>query len=96
MPNDVTFDATTFVSSLTHALEGMKISSDSEAEILANVIANGAKQLCPVRTGRLRASIGVQSGSDSRGKYFDVGTYIIYAARIEFGFSGEDSLATFP
>jgi HK97 gp10 family phage protein len=81
----IEFDDTAFKTNLATALAGMKLHSDSEAEALANAIANGAKQLCPVDTGRLRASIGVQAGSDSQGNFFDVGTYTSYAGFVEYG-----------
>ena len=86
MAESVTFDASAFETSLRAALNKIQINSDAEAEALAYTIANGAKQRAPVRTGRLRSSIGVQAGQDAAGKFFDVGAYAAYAARIEFGF----------
>lgn len=51
-----------------------------------------AKRLCPVDTGRLRSSITSELGKDGDGLLAVVGTNVEYAARIEFGFHGTDSL----
>lgn len=44
-----------------------------------------AKRLCPVDTGRLRASIAWRLGRDWGGLYAIVGTNVTYAAPVEFG-----------
>lgn len=44
-----------------------------------------AKGLCPVDTGRLRASIAWRLGKDSRGLLGIVGTSTAYAPYVEFG-----------
>ena len=44
-----------------------------------------AKRLCPVDTGRLRASIAWRMGHDFGGLYAIVGTNVHYAAPVEFG-----------
>lgn len=46
-----------------------------------------AKRLCPVDTGRLRASITHSLESDSRGLVGVVGTDVHYAPYVEFGTS---------
>lgn len=92
MAEAVEFDTAAFEASLRDALSKLKLKSDEEAERLAYDIANRAKKRAPVETGRLRASIDVQAGQDEAGKFFDVGTPVVYAPRIEFGFIGTDSL----
>ena len=47
------------------------------------LVEGKAKELCPVRTGRLRASIN----SRVSGKDVMVGTNVIYAPHVEFGTS---------
>jgi len=49
----------------------------------ALMIESGAKQLTPVDTGRLRASIQTFVGED--GLSFDIGTKVNYAIYVEFG-----------
>jgi HK97 gp10 family phage protein len=44
-----------------------------------------AKALCPVDTGRLRASINWRLGSDARGVLGIIGTNVSYAVFQEFG-----------
>lgn len=46
-----------------------------------------AKHLCPVDTGRLRASITWAMESDARGLLAIVGTNVVYAPFVEFGTS---------
>lgn len=46
-----------------------------------------AKRLCPVDTGRLRASITHRLGRDSEGLFVDVGTDVEYAPYVELGTS---------
>lgn len=73
----------------------------------ALLIANDAKQRAPYITGNLRRSIhvggfgseggleGDTTGTDIGGRgrnSVQVGTNVVYARRIEYGFSGEDKL----
>ena len=51
-------------------------------ERIALLIEGEAKRLCPVRTGRLRASI--HTGKIEEGVYY-VGTNVYYAPYVEFG-----------
>lgn len=44
-----------------------------------------AKRLCPVDTGRLRASISYRLGIDMDGVYAVIGTDVHYAKYVEFG-----------
>lgn len=48
-------------------------------------VQGAAKRLCPVDTGRLRASIAWRMERDWRGLCAIVGTNVSYAAPIEFG-----------
>lgn len=50
-------------------------------------IEGNAKRLCPVDTGRLRASIGHALDHDSRGLVGVVGTDVDYAPYVELGTS---------
>lgn len=44
-----------------------------------------AKQLCPVDEGRLRSSIQIGFGSDSRGRFVKIGTDVDYAIYVHEG-----------
>jgi len=46
-----------------------------------------AKELAPVDTGRLRASITHEIGADSQGLVATVGTNVVYAPFLEYGTS---------
>lgn len=48
-------------------------------------VQRGAKQRCPVDTGRLRASITEALGEDGRGLVARIGTNVEYARHVEFG-----------
>lgn len=48
-----------------------------------------------VVTGRLRISITWRLGVDALGVYADIGSAVVYARRIELGFTGTDSLGRF-
>lgn len=48
-----------------------------------------------VVTGRLRSSITWRLGVDALGVYADIGSAVVYARRIELGFTGTDSLGRF-
>jgi HK97 gp10 family phage protein len=64
-----------------------------EGPVAAEILKRGirvervAKKLCPVDTGRLRASITHALGRDSQSVYCDVGTDVVYAPYVEFGTS---------
>lgn len=51
------------------------------------LVSNAAKVLCPVDTGRLRASIGVSQTFTARGSVTVVGTNVEYGGFIEYGTS---------
>lgn len=48
---------------------------------MGNAVCASAKARCPVRTGNLRDSLGVQSGDG----YVDVGTAVDYGKYVELG-----------
>lgn len=50
-------------------------------------VQNVATRLCPVDTGRLRASIDHHLGMDAQGPYVDIGSNVEYAAYVELGTS---------
>jgi HK97 gp10 family phage protein len=59
----------------------------------AQPVVNSAQELCPVVTGTLRRSIHAELGSVEPDKATVlVGTDVVYARRIEWGFVGADSL----
>lgn len=58
-----------------------------ELERRALKVQNTATDLCPVDTGRLRASIDHELGFDALGIYVDVGSNVEYAAYVELGTS---------
>jgi HK97 gp10 family phage protein len=59
----------------------------------ALLIENQAKSNAPVVTGTLRRSIHHETAdTNSDTAAVDIGTDLVYARRIEFGFSGRDSL----
>lgn len=59
----------------------------------ARPLVASAQARAPVRSGRLRASLRVmETTSSAGGAQARVGTDVPYAARIEFGFAGRDSL----
>lgn len=66
------------------------LASDQVAKVLtakALRVEAIAKRLCPVDTGRLRASITSEVGKDSDGLYAVVGSDVEYAGYVEFGTS---------
>ncbi|MBI4916872.1 MAG: HK97 gp10 family phage protein [Acidobacteria bacterium] len=57
------------------------------------IIEGGAKIRCPVDTGNLRGSIGARRLSqDDRSASVMVGTGVEYAAAVEFGFHGVETV----
>lgn len=66
------------------------VRSDPVAAALARAavtVEGAAKRLCPVDTGRLRASITHRLGEDAESPFAEVGTDVEYAAYVEFGTS---------
>lgn len=65
------------------AAAGGAVARDLERRAIR--VQNVATQLCPVDTGRLRASIDHEMGVDSIGVYADVGSNVEYARYVEEG-----------
>lgn len=80
-------DAAGFLAGLQAAIAGIKLETAADLQRLGQKAARNMRQLAPVDTGRLRNSIGVTNGSDSRGPYVDVGPTTDYAIHVEFGTS---------
>lgn len=55
---------------------------DRAAALLALKLRNEAVRRCPVDTGRLRQSIGLQKVGEG---HYRVGTNVVYAPFVEFG-----------
>lgn len=70
------------IEGLFHAEGGMV---DMALRTRAELVATAAKRLCPVDTGRLRASIEVIPGKDEKGVVCLVGTNVVYGIYQEFG-----------
>ena len=65
----------------------------SAVEAGALLIENQAKQNAPVVTGTLRRSLHHETADTSpTAAAIDIGTDLVYARRVEYGFSGRDSL----
>lgn len=75
------------VEALRQALSGERVNPVLIAA--AQPVVNSAKAKCPVLTGTLRRSIEARIDADGG---VIVGSDVPYAARIEFGFAGADSL----
>jgi len=81
----VEFDDREFRIVLKAAMERMGKMTKADLLRLGYKVANKAKTLCPVDTGRLRSSISVEDGEDGRGYFVKVGTNVEYAPYVEFG-----------
>jgi HK97 gp10 family phage protein len=78
---ELRFDRTALVALLSNP--NGEIGRDLQRRALR--IEAAAKRLCPVDTGRLRASITHELGRDGQGMFALVGTNIDYAIYQEFG-----------
>lgn len=58
----------------------------------ALLVENDAKRRAPYKTGTLRRSIHTEVEAGEGKAEASVGTDVIYAARLEFGFEGKDKL----
>lgn len=82
----IEWDDRAFQKGLKAALRGFEVRTERSLVVLGLTVQNRARELCPVDTGRLRASItssGLQR--DSRGAYVEIGTNVEYAGHVEFG-----------
>jgi len=76
---------------MSYAVKGQSLVRAAHAGALP--IANDAKAHAPVLTGTLRRSIHtIAEHVGANQASVDIGTDVVYAARIEFGFVGADSL----
>lgn len=83
---DVHIDDAAFQRGLAASIRSLGIESEKQLLKFAIRIENRAKQLCPVDTGRLRASIGhTTSGSGTPAVVVKVGTTVNYAGYVEYG-----------
>lgn len=80
-------DDAEFIRGLEQAVAELHIRTEQGLQRFGMEVANRAKQFCPVDTGRLRASIGIEPGKDAQGPYVDVGTSVTYGPYVEYGTS---------
>lgn len=85
--SDVDVDATAFLVGLQAAIGRMKVNGEKGLARVGLRVQNAARELCPVDTGRLRASIVSVPGRDTIGPYVEVGTNVEYAPFVEYGTS---------
>lgn len=78
-------DARDFQQGLAAALADLELRTEDDLMRLGLRTQNAARRLCPVDTGRLRASIQAVKGKDGKGVYVDIGTNVEYAIPVEFG-----------
>lgn len=81
----VDVDASAFTAGLRRSLDQLRLDTEADLLRLGHRAVRNMRQLCPVDTGRLRNSIGLTTGRDSRGLFLDVGTDVEYAPPVEFG-----------
>lgn len=75
-----------FTRALSGAFHRMQLQTEHDLVVLGLRVQSRARELAPVDTGRLRASI-VSSGleRDARGAFVRIGTNVFYAGFVEFG-----------
>ena len=77
------------LAALSEAMQGQALEAAMRSGAL--LVQNDAKQLAPFRTGTLRRSIHTEVEATGPGRAEAmVGTDVVYAARVEFGFEGTD------
>lgn len=64
---------------------GIQVKGPRDLMRLGQKMRSESMKLCPVDTGRLRSSITVTQGRDSKGPFVDVGTNVEYASYVEYG-----------
>ena len=79
-----------FLSKCGDRVQGSHLENACKAGAL--LLQNRMKELAPVLTGTLRRSIHTESTGGGSSVEISVGTNVPYAKRLEFGFSGTDSL----
>lgn len=83
----IDFEDAAFLADLRKHLAAMEVKSEADLVKVGLQVQNKARSLCPVDTGRLRASILMTHGRDGSGFFVEVGTNVSYAAFVEFGTS---------
>jgi HK97 gp10 family phage protein len=78
-------NAAEFFIGLDEAIQALEIHTRRQLQQFGVRVANAAKRYCPSASGRLRGSIGAESGMDAEGFYVDVGTDVEYGPFVEFG-----------
>jgi HK97 gp10 family phage protein len=81
----VSVDDDRFQVALRREMSDWKIRSERDLVRVGLQVQNYARELCPVDTGRLRASIQMDSGRDGVGPWVSIGTNVEYAPYVEFG-----------
>lgn len=84
---EVIVDDAAFQAGLKRAIGMIKLDTEADLVRLGQRCVRAMRQFCPVDTGRLRNSIGVTQGRDSRGLYLDIGTNVDYGPPVEYGTS---------
>lgn len=62
-----------------------KATDEVKLDAIGEIVAETARTLVPVDTGRLRDSIDYRIGRDDKGPFVDVGATEIYAPFVEWG-----------
>ena len=84
-PLGITVDDDAMMAALRGRMDEWKIRSERDLIRVGLQVQNYARELCPVDTGRLRASIQMESGRDGLGPWVTIGTNVEYAPYVEFG-----------
>lgn len=80
-------DGGAFLAGLAAKLQELELRTEGDVLRLGHKAARNMRQLAAVDTGRMRNSIGVNTGRDGRGMYVDVGPSVEYAIFVEYGTS---------
>lgn len=83
----ITLDSSAFMRSLIAHVAQMEVETEDALVRVGLQVQSKARSLCPVDTGRLRASIIMTKGRDGQGFYVQIGTNVSYARFVEFGTS---------
>jgi HK97 gp10 family phage protein len=81
----IELDSAAFRRDLVAHLKQMEVHSEQALVRVGYQVLSKARYLCPVDTGRLRASIILTQGRDGQGFYVEIGTNVHYARFVEFG-----------
>lgn len=81
----VILDTAAFEAGLRRQLDQLTLETEADLIRLGQRAVRSMRQFCPTDTGRLKNSIGLTQGRDSRGLYVDVGPAVDYAVHVEYG-----------